>query len=161
MYAAPGGFPGGQPGGQRPQQLQKGSQPRCVDNGKPASHAKAAPAPRGGTPKMESRHGRHPAGARHWARPQPPPRRHGGLRAWEWVVAAWNLTIEGVYYYGDGYYYDGYNYYYNGAYYTSPPVVVAQPAVVAPAPVVVTPAPQPALPHPSRRKGLLNVLFGD
>jgi len=37
------------------------------------------------------------------------------------VATAWELTVNGVYYYGDGYYFDGYNYYYNGAYYTVPP----------------------------------------
>ena len=119
----------------------------------------------------------HPAGARHWARPACPPPRRGALRAWAWVTAAWNMTVNGVYYYGDGYYYDGYNYYYNGAYYTTPPVVVATPVqpapvvvqpapvVVQPAPVVVKPAPvvvpPPPPPPPPRRRGLFGLLFGD
>ena len=75
----------------------------------------------------------HPAGARFWARPVCPPPRFGALRAWTWVATAWNMIVDGVYYYGDGYYYDGYNYYYNGAYYTTPPgttVIVNQPTVI-------------------------------
>ena len=134
-----------------------------------------APAAKPHHPPAVKHHSR-PANARHWARPAPPPRHHGAKRAWEWITAAWEVTVGGVCYYGDGYYYDGYNYYYNGAYYTTPPVVVtqtvvtqpvvAQPVVTQPVvtqpvvaqPVVVTPAPPPP---PPRRRGLLEWLFGD
>ena len=122
--------------------------------GGPAPKHQAAPAPAHHV--APAPHGGHPAGARFWARPAMPPPRHGAIKGWEWVAAAWNLTVGGVYYYGDGYYFDGRNYYYNGAYYTTPPAGVV--VTTAPAPVVVTPAPPPP---PPRRRGLLDILFGD
>ena len=107
---------------------------------RPAAHH-ARPAVHHSRP-VHHRNVRHPANARHWARPHyAPPRRHGALRDWIWIDAAWNMLIDGQYYDGDGYFFDGYNYYYNGAYYTTAPTmaVVTEPAVVTP--TVVTPAP--------------------
>ena len=170
----------------KPQQPKPASHPKqhVVSHpvGKPQGHHQpqpphhaAAPLHHGGPAVGHNKHVR-PHGARFWARPPaPPPRRHGALRAWQWVATAWDMTIDGVYCYGDGYYFDGYNYYYNGAYYTTPPVVVTQPVVSQPVvvtqpvatqpvvvtqpvvtqPVVVTPPPRP------RRRGLLQLLLGD
>lgn len=120
-------------------------------------------------------HANRPHGARFWARPALPPILAGALYAWSWIASPWNYLVDGVYYYGEGYYFDGYNYCYNGGYHlTPPPVVVAQTAVVTQPtvvtqPAVVTPAvvapavvTQPAVVvPPPRRRGLLNLLFGD
>ena len=132
------------PGGKRP--------PQKHAPAKPVVHARPTPPRHHAQPVR-----RHPAGARHWVRPACPPPRRGALRAWTWVEAAWTMTVNGIYSYGEGYYFDGYNYFYNGAYYTTPPVVVAAPVaapVVTPVvtqPVVVTPAPvvtQPVVVRP-------------
>lgn len=123
-------------------------------------------------------HANRPHGARFWDRPPMPPPMAGALSAWSWVATPWSYTVDGAYYYGEGYYFDGYNYCYNGGYHlTPPPVLVTTPAVAAPVvttPVVTTPVvTQPVVttpvvttpvvppPPPPRRRGLLNMLFGD
>lgn len=143
VMAGPGrGGPGGH-GGHAPRQVHAPgggghmARPaaRPAPHPAPAHHARVAPPPRPhvGHPPPPRHHFRHhPVGARFWGRPACPPPRFGALRAWTWIASAWNMTVNGVYYYGDGYYFDGYNYYYNGAYYTTPPattVIVSQTVV--------------------------------